>query len=367
MYLIHRRLLCMLFVISTLLIFAPLAYPNDYEIGVFYFPGWHSKTDYWNDLKGLPGSRSPGKPWPERIPLLGYYVEDDPGVAEQHIEWAASSGIDFFAYDWYWWGTKPDSNLTKALNSYLKASNRSKLKFCLLWANHSEIPRNISEFDLMVSFWIANYFKQPGYYTIDNKPVIFIFDYHLLDQNAQKFGHTGKELLARARLTASKQGLKGIYFVSTTNDRPTTNLEKMLLLENYDAYTGWNYVISKDQSIEASYDSMVDTYLEFYVSAGKTGGKLPYLVPASPGWDARPWKGSKPFVYYRLNSTPEKFEKMLIAAKKLLDNRISGPKMLMVEAWNEFGEGAYIEPTQQWGMQYLETIRKVFSKTVSAP
>ena len=32
----------------------------------------------------------------------------------------------------------------------------------------------------------------------------------------------------------------------------------------------------------------------------------------------------------------------------------------MIEARNEFGEGAYIEPTKKWGMRYLETIKKVF-------
>lgn len=339
---------------------------GEYQVGVYYFPGWHSKTDYWNDLKGLPGSRSPGRPWPEREPLLGYYDEDAPATAEKHIEWASLYGVTFFAYDWYWWGTKADSNLTKALNSYLKAKNKDKLKFCLLWANHSEIPRSLSEFDNMIAFWAENYFRQPNYFLIEGKPAIFIFDYQLLDQNARKFGRTGAELLARGDMMARKQGGAGIYFVATTNDRPSSELEGRILSEGYSAYTGWNYVISKEKAIEADYDSMVDTYMEFYGEASKTRKKLPYIVPASPGWDARPWKGNKPFVYYRLNPTPQKFEKMLTGAKKLMDAQKSGPKILMIEAWNEFGEGAYIEPTKRWGMQYLEIIRKVFKTGAAA-
>jgi hypothetical protein len=83
-------------------------------------------------------------------------------------------------------------------------------------------------------------------------------------------------------------------------------------------------------------------------------------VPASPGWDARPWQGSEPYAYVRENSTPEKFEKMLIGARSLLNSPANGPKILMIEAWNEFGEGAYLEPTRKWDMRYLETLKSVF-------
>ena len=44
----------------------------------------------------------------------------------------------------------------------------------------------------------------------------------------------------------------------------------------------------------------------------------------------------------------------------LRDTQPRIPKILMIEARNEFGEGAYIEPTKKWGMRYLETIKKVF-------
>jgi hypothetical protein len=37
------------------------------------------------------------------------------------------------------------------------------------------------------------------------------------------------------------------------------------------------------------------------------------------------------------------------------------PKILMIEAWNEFGEGSYIEPTKKWGFGYLEAIKKAFA------
>ena len=75
-----------------------------------------------------------------------------------------------------------------------------------------------------------------------------------------------------------------------------------------------------------------------------------------------PWHGTKAIV--RKDSTPEKFAQMLIGAKRLIDsNKVGMPNVIMIEAWNEFGEGAYIEPTKKWGFDYLKTISKVIGKS----
>lgn len=332
------------------------------DVGVYYFPGWQSKSDYWNDLKGLPGSRSPNVPWPDREPLLGYYAEEDIKVAEQHIEWAGEYGVSFFAYDWYWNGKATELN--HAVDNFIKAANNTKLKFSLLWANHSEVPRNLKEFDAMVDFWLKNYFAHPQYYRIGGKPVVFVFAGAKLEENAKKFGWSADALLKRADAKARDAGLAGIYFVATNNTKPSDEVESQLLGQGFSAYSAWNYVRSKDGSQVADYQSMVDTYIDFYHAAGLTQGRLPYIVPASPGWDIRPWQGKTAVV--RENSTPEKFRQMLLGAKQLLDSNKAGiPDIVMIEAWNEFGEGAYIEPTKKWGFEYLRVIRDVFGKRSS--
>lgn len=332
-----------------------------YEIGVFFFPGWNTGSNFWKDIKGETGSRSPGLAWPDRVPLLGYYPEEETWVAEKHIDWASSHGITFFAYDWYWYGKNPDTE--HAQQAFLKAKNRNKLKFCLHWANHNAVPTNIKEFDDMVAYWITNYFKESGYYMINNKPVIFIFSYTQLENNAKGFGETLRSLLERANVKAKAQGYQGIYFVATTNEKPSDSLETRLLGYGFSAYTGWNYVLSKDGSRVADYNSMVDTYLDFFKEASKTSRSLPYIVPASPGFDDRPWYGGQATV--RSDPTPEKFEKMLSGAKSLLDDPRTTPKILMIEAWNEFAEGSTIEPTKKWGFSYLEAIKKIFPSPIA--
>ncbi len=326
------------------------------DIGVYYYPGWKSDYINWKDIKGLPGSRSPGKPWPERQPLLGYYPEEEAWVAEKHIAWASQYGITFFAYDWYWGDNKPEYD--HALKNYLQAKNRINLKFSLLWAYHIATLKNQKEFDDMVLYWINNYFNQTTYYRIDNKPAIFIYSYDQLEANARIFGATSASLLARANNIARQSGFNGIYFIATTNAKPGDNIEDFYLSIGFNAYTGWNYVESKGAKID-DYDVMVNGYIDFYAAAAQTSKRLPYIVSASPGWDSRPWSGDAALV--RSNPTPEKFSRMLSSAKQLMDTNVKIPKILMIEAWNEFGEGSYIEPTKKWGFAYLEAIRRVFA------
>ena len=333
------------------------------DVGVFYFPGWRSHSRFWKDLKGLPDSRSPNVSWPDREPLLGYYAEEDIKVAVQHIDWASQYGITFFAYDWYWDGKATQSS--HAIDNYLKAPNNSKVKFSILWANHSDVPRSLKEFDDMVASWLKQYLVHPQFYRVNGKPLVFIFSNAQLESNANNFGWTADGLLKRADKFARDRGLPGIFFVSTTNARPSDTLEEKLLAQGFSAYSGWNYVASKDKSRLADYQSMVDTYLEFYKAASATKGTLPYIAPASPGWDSRPWSGATAIV--RTDSTPEKFGQMLAGANQLIRSKKHGiMDIVMVEAWNEFGEGAYIEPTKKWGFEFLQTITKSFVPTVSA-
>ena len=348
----------MLFAVLAALVFVASARPaSAYDIGVFYFPGWLTGSAFWKDLQGSPGSRSPGVPWPEREPLLGFnYPEEAVWVAEKEIDWASSHGITFFAFDWYWLGTHPETE--HAEQAFLKAKNRGKMRFCLHWANHNEAPRTMQEFDDMVQYWQDRYFSKPEYYSIDGRPVVFVFSPDMLARQSMVLRTTPQALLDRAQAAVRTAGGRGIYFIATTNERPGDVAEKRLRLYGFQAYTGWNYVRSKDGSRVADYDSMVDTYLDFYRAAAGTKHQLPYIVPASPGFDDRPWFGSRATV--RSDPTPAKFVRMLTGAKVLLDDPHTSPKVLMIEAWNEYDEGSVIAPTKKWGTQYIDAIRKVF-------
>jgi hypothetical protein len=63
---------------------APAPVTPKYPVGVYYFPGWRSA-----------GQWAPITRFPERKPVLGWYREGDPQIADWHIKWAVEHGIAF--------------------------------------------------------------------------------------------------------------------------------------------------------------------------------------------------------------------------------------------------------------------------------
>lgn len=362
---LKRQVRVALFVVFLLQVAAP-AWAGNYQIGVYYFPGWHSTSDYWKDLKGAAGSRSPGKPWPDREPLLGYYPEEQTWVAEKHIDMAASHGISFFAYDWYWDGKAP--YLNHAIDGYLQAKNKSKLKFALLWANHYATPASLQDFSEMIDYWLKHYFHDKQYLKIDNKPVVVIFSPQALRDNAAKFGKTTKELLTLARDKARLKGIAGIYFIGAS---PANSywVKTYLPASGYDAISAYAYHSRGFAGEFTGYDDMpyavnYSELIEGYKSHWEWilhNSSLPYMVPMTAGWDKRPWRSNTP--HDQCFSTPQSFRQMLVEAKKTIDRYPEKTKGLgIIYAWNEFGEGGYIEPTRKWQFQYLQAVKEVFGK-----
>jgi len=63
---------------------------SNYDIGVYYFPGWNLDS-HWDHTRNFP----------YRMPMLGYYAEGAPQVIDWQIKWAVEHGIKFIAVDWY--------------------------------------------------------------------------------------------------------------------------------------------------------------------------------------------------------------------------------------------------------------------------
>lgn len=344
---------------------------DDYRIGVYYFPAWGKNSKYWNDLMGLPGSRSPGRAWPDREPLLGFkYDGNSPAIMQQHIQWAADYAIDFFVFEWWWTDEgKPRTVTLKgvpsteaAIHNYLKAPNRHRLKFCLIWCNPwMPIPCTREIFRKAVAYWLEHFFNNPQYLTIDGQPVVFIFVPYKLHQGARASGTTVKAYLTEARKMAVQKGFKGIYFVACAN-AIENQVMKHIPNQGYSAISGFHYARGFSGKYErgglcSSYAELLAGYQESW-NWILHHSSLPYLIPMSAGLDRRPWA-----IQRVCASTPESFKTMLRAGKEIMDRYpIKTKRIGVICAWNEFGEGGYIEPTKKWGFQYLEKIKQVFGK-----
>jgi hypothetical protein len=373
---------------------------TDYQVGAYYFPGWQG----W-------ASWRPIADYPERKPILGWYDESKPEIADWQIKWAVEHGISFFAVDWYW--CQGARQLEHWLHdAYLKSRYRRFLKFCLLWANHNP-PNTSSEADLLAvtDFWVQNYFKLPEYLKVEGKPLVIIFSPHRFtdDMGSAAVAAAFQKMRERCR----KAGLGGLYLIACAgSDRGSI---ERLKAEGYDAISGYNYPsLGSNDRHWFPYADNIAGYKELW-NAAANHRLLKEIPVLSGGWDSRPWHGQRALVVG--GRTPALFERHCRDAKAFLD-RPSSPlppgegrvrdagagaapnpgvphplplpkgegarsplpkgegeegapraslKMCLIEAWNEWGEGSYIEPHREYGFEYLESVRRVFAPDSPRP
>lgn len=324
-----------------------------YEVGVYYFPGWKTASQ-WEPLKRFP----------ERKPVLGYYREGEPEIADWHIKWAVEHGITFFAYDWYW--SKGARHLEHALHDgYFKARYRNLMKFCLLWANHNPPGSSSHEDCLAVTrYWIENYFRRPEHLLFDGKPVMIIFS---PDRFTQDLGIAGTRKAFQAmRAECEAAGLKGLYLIACVGDAGGA---RRAAEEGYDSVTAYNWpgLGLTGETLFGPFETLLEGYRRQWNHI-LDQGQLPLApVPVCGGWDSRPWHGENNLVRY--GRTPELFKQHLLDARRLLESaefKPGTPKAILVEAWNEWGEGSYIEPHAEFGFGYLDSLRETFTSAPTA-
>lgn len=327
---------------------APVPVKPKYSVGVYYFPGWRTA-----------GQWSPITRFHERKPVLGWYREGDPQIADWHIKWAVEHGITFFVYDWYW--VQGARQLEHALHEgYFRSKYHRYLRFCLLWANHN--PPNTSSHEDCIAVtrhWMEHYFRRPEHLRIDGKPVVIIFSPYRLRADIGSDGV--KRAFDAMREECAKAGLGGLYILACIGNAGEAQLAAR---EGYDAVTAYNWphlgIVGNTKW--APYDTLIDGYRQQWGSIVQNS-PVSLLPPICGGWDSRPWHGQSALVRY--GRTPEKFKRHLHDALRFLERYPrSVVPMVLVEAWNEWGEGSYIEPHREFGFGYMDAIREVFT---SAP
>ena len=113
-----------------------------FEVVAYNYPGWHPTPFMdkafekgWTEFEVLRNSKPlyPGHLFP-KYPLWGYFNEAEAEGAEREIETASNLGIDVWMIDWYWFNGVMLFN-EQLENGFLKARNRSRLKFAIMWAD----------------------------------------------------------------------------------------------------------------------------------------------------------------------------------------------------------------------------------------
>lgn len=343
---------------------------------------WPEKTGEWEIIrKGTPRFEGHYQP---KVPLWGYEMDDDPEVMEKWIDAATSHGVNVFIFDWYWFGEGPflESSLN---NGFLKAKNREKMQFYVMWANH-DVKKNYwnhyrydsdsllwtgsvdqENFRIIVERVIRQYFHQPNYFKINGKPVFSIFNINKFVQDCG--GVTGaEEALNYFREAVRAAGFPGLHLQVIGfggNQSPTILWEELREGKN-------NRELASKMGINSvtKYNWGQAEGLEDYIRWGEEAKArranwdealdIPYFPNVSIGWDDTPrfpHKGKSHVIHY--HKSPASFASYLQQAIDYVNEHPGQERLITLFSWNEWVEGGYLLPDMKYHFGYLEAVKRV--------
>jgi hypothetical protein len=342
---------------------------------------WWGKgfTEWTNVAKARPVFRGHYQP---RLPAdLGFYDLRDPMVREEQAELAKKHGIYGFCYYHYW--TKGKMVLDLPLKEVV-SSGRPDFPFCVCWGNHNWTRRwDGLEDDLLLkqdySFEddlehinrLIPMFRDKRYIKINGRPLFIV---HLAQwmPDPEKTAKIWREAVKKA-------GFPGLYLVNVENNYMNGEYR---LAKGFDAsiefspdlrYSG--EPLSEDPGAREISDgdlmrigfSQNRVYL-YDDLARNTLAKKDALYTrfcgVCPSWDNSPRRGKLNGASIYHGSTPDKYREFLERTILYTYWRYAGEeRLIFINAWNEWGEGCYLEPDRKFGSGYLEATKKALDNT----
>lgn len=339
----------------------------------FYLPQFHSipENDAWWG-KGFTEWTNvrPAKPqfdghYQPHIPddFLGYYDLNDTTVMRKQIELAKQYGIEGFCFYTYWF--TGHQLLEKPVDNYL-ADSTLDLPFCICWANENWSRRwdgqdneiliaqaYSEEDDLAFIENVSKYLKDPRYIRINYKALILVYRPNLFPDI--------KETALRWREWCRANGIGEIYLAY-----PQSFSDQDPAVYGFDAAiefppSGWyarQELATEIKPTVYQFEAKVYDW-RFMLARSDTYRKPEYKLfrGATPSWDNTARRKNKGMVFH--HSSPKLFTKWLTNAFSDTLIRIDNQdeQIVFINAWNEWAEGAHLEPDQRYGYAWLQAVR----------
>jgi len=352
---------------------------NTPELVAFYLPQYHSipENDKWfgkgfvewfNVARAVPQFKGHYQP---HLPIdMGYYNLDSLDVMNRQIELAKKYGVGGFCFYYYWFNGQ--KLLEKPIEKFLENKNLN-IKFSLFWDSCNwtntwnggegketmycqKIESNSAK-RFMDDF--LKYAKDSRYIKINNKPMLVVSSPCNFDKNLLQ------GFLAEIRSIAHKEGLNGLH-IMTLKRNCTDELFEFLGFDSFLEFLP----LGIDELIPMKAEKIVNKKfngkcydMEYFIKNKKYLYKPKYKTfkCAFPNWDNTARKCYKKAKIYQSN--PENFK---IWLKDIMnwtkEKHSSDEQFVFINAWNEWAEGAHLEPCQKYGYAYLNAVKEAIEE-----
>lgn len=343
---------------------------QDCKYIAFYLPQYHNNKDNnrWWETGFTEWTRVPrilpafiGHNQP-RFPIdLGYYDLANPEVQERQAILAAQYGIYAFCYYFYWFSK---TNLLDMPLRQMVENRNIRLPFCLCWANESWVrrtahaePEMLMEFnhsekdDEPFIYDIMKYFHDDRYIKVKNSPVLVFYRLPGTKERTKRMLHFFQE-------KCINEGFDGLYKVIARTDIVDPVEYGFDAAVEFPPHNLHVPEITNDM-VFIDNDFQGHVYdIDHYVKNNLYDYSVPFPLHKCvfPGWDNSARLRQKANIYL---SSPESYSEWLGGATRMAYAFPPEKRFVFINAWNEWGEGAYLEPDVRNGYYFLNATADV--------
>lgn len=297
---------------------------------------------------------------------LGFYDLRLEEARVQQAELARGHAVSGFMYYYYWFAGR--RLLQKPIEALLE--NDLDFPYCIMWANenwtrrwdgrsedvligqdYEEVPAEAFIEDIM------EFLVDPRYLTINGKRLLSVYR----PGQMINFG----EVVSSWRVAAARRGIE-LHIVSVDvaegfdalDDHADVGLDGLMGFPPHNCL--WSWVSHEGLGVDPRFTGNLLSYSALVAAAekkllsGVTDGSFPGVMVTFDNTARRQWNGD-----VWLGSNPYTFRRWLGSAVRSVAHRPEQERLVFVNAWNEWAEGAVLEPSDRFRMTYLLAVRDV--------
>jgi len=339
----------------------------------FYLPQYHPipENDAWwgdgfTDWRNV--SRAQPRFWGHlqpRLPRdLGYYDLRDSQTMAAQIDLARQAGVHASCFYYYRFGAR---RLLETPVERFLATPEQDFPFCLMWANENwtrtwdGLDRHVlieqtyePQDDEALIADLARHMRDPRYLQIARRPLFFLYRPASLPEPATT--------IARWRAIFERDhGLDPLIFMAQglgAEDPRQFGLDGAAEFPPHRFAEGLANLAETVERFDEAFSGSVHAYEDMVQRAlSQPKSPFPVIPGVAPGWDneaRRPGRGMA-----MIGSSPAKFEDWIRGAiARACAAPVFGEALVVVNAWNEWAEGAYLEPDVYHGSAFLNAVAR---------